>query len=736
MKRCALSVWLGLALVSPAAALDGRVIDARSRAPLAGVRVAIAGSPGSVLTDADGRFTWRPAPRPPFTAIVIFPDGRVARPVHVVALPAPPAPIVLAIEPAISEALTVSGVAPHLDAAPGAAMTLVTAGDIAARAPATLAQALEDVAGASSTSDGQAAVPTLRGLARGRTLILIDGGRVTSERRAGASASFLEPALIESVTVARGPAPVAYGTDAIGGVIAVRTRRPADRAPLSFRATVLAGAGIPERRGSIEMTKGFAAGGMLAAVHARDAGDYAAPGAVVGNSSWRDAGFFARAEHRIGRGRASIAAQHDAGADLGRPRSDLASVRVFSPFERSTRLSASFESPRVAGIEQLRIDGLAARAHERAEQDRARAGSRPRAIDRSTLGASDAQLRLRGGRGIRKGSLEFGADITARYGLQVAEETTTYTLAGAVASTRESLSIASASRTSAGSFAQLQLPAGPRVTLAAGGRLDRLDVSSTGGFFGTRSRTRAAAAGFGSLAVAAAPGLSLTARVSRGFRDATLSDRFHRGPAGRGFITGNPDLEPETSRQIDVTAGYSHRRVRVSGGLYHYRIAQLIEVYTPAPDQSSFRNRGRAEVRGGELEAAIDIRRGWTLTLAAHASRGTALDDGAALNDVAPATLSAALRGVFARGVSVYVRGAAVARDDRPGPSEVAAPGYVDAGAGASVRLGRFVEVRASGRNLLDRRYYASPGTRWVYAPGRSGSIAATIRFEPGSLSR
>jgi len=49
-------------------------------------------------------------------------------------------------------------------------------------------------------------VPALRGLARGRTLILVDGARVTAERRAGPSATFVDPASLASLEVLRGPA--------------------------------------------------------------------------------------------------------------------------------------------------------------------------------------------------------------------------------------------------------------------------------------------------------------------------------------------------------------------------------------------------------------------------------------------------------------------------------------------------------------------------------------------------
>ena len=78
----------------------------------------------------------------------------------------------------------------------------------------------------SQSSDAHTAVPSIRGLARGRTLILIDNARVTTERRAGPSATYLNPFFLEAVEISRGPGSVAYGSDAFGGIIHARTRRP------------------------------------------------------------------------------------------------------------------------------------------------------------------------------------------------------------------------------------------------------------------------------------------------------------------------------------------------------------------------------------------------------------------------------------------------------------------------------------------------------------------------------
>ena len=138
-----------------------------------------------------------------------------------------------------------AGAAPTIEATPANGTTIVPKQDIESRQPLNLTQAVENVAGVSSVSEGQAAVPAIRGLARGRSLILLDGARVSSERRVGPSATYVDPFVLDGVEVARGPGSVAYGSDAFGGVIAARTLAVAPGAPLSVEATGDYGVGIP-----------------------------------------------------------------------------------------------------------------------------------------------------------------------------------------------------------------------------------------------------------------------------------------------------------------------------------------------------------------------------------------------------------------------------------------------------------------------------------------------------------
>lgn len=74
----------------------------------------------------------------------------------------------------------------------------------------------------------------LRGTDSRHTLLLIDGVRVESQSTGGAPWEALPLSEIERVEVLRGPASALYGSDAIGGVVQVFTRRPGGPARLSL----------------------------------------------------------------------------------------------------------------------------------------------------------------------------------------------------------------------------------------------------------------------------------------------------------------------------------------------------------------------------------------------------------------------------------------------------------------------------------------------------------------------
>jgi outer membrane receptor protein involved in Fe transport len=715
---CAL--WIALALA--AAPLSQRSTELKGQVlfqdgtPVVDAEVSVLGRPGSARTDGEGRFSWIPAPAVPFEVLVVLPGGRFMAPVLVERRPEGDV-LVIRIAPLVEESVSVTAsAAPNIESTPASGMSLIPRDEIVARQPARLTEVIESIPGVSHLSEGHVATPSIRGLARGRTLILIDGARVTTERRTGPSATYLDPFFLEGVEVARGPGSVAYGSDAFGGVIHARTRRAEP-------------GGLPEKSVGLELSKGLSQGGLLFQARHRDFDDWRSAEGEVFNSAAEDSGFLGRFDHEVGRGRLLLGWQSDLGRDIGRPRNNSRDLRVENPREDSHRFTASYRMDPRWGFTQIAFNGFLGSYRLLTVQDRTPSATRPRQIESADVSASDFGLRISAMRPVKRARLEFGLDLNGRFSLQALDGIERFDAAGNSIATSESTSIENASRTDTGLYLSGELLATSCLTLGGGLRFDHVGTRNQGGFFGDLTTSHDAASGFASATVTLSPGLALTGQLARGFRDPFVSDRYFRGVSGRGFITGNPLLEPETSRQLDLALRYTRQGFRGALYAYHYRLDDLIERYEPEPDLFFFRNRGRARLRGIEIELGGEAPYGLTLELGGQLARGLALDEGEPLDDVPVQNLTLTVKKALRERGYLQIRGALFARDSRPGPTEKVTPGYGIIDLAGGWRLNSIAELRVSVRNLLDKDYPASPDERAVLAPGIAGLLTVLLSF-------
>lgn len=715
-----------------AEALEGRVVDARTGEPIAHVTLSVVGRAQTVHSDGEGKFVLVPDPQPPFEVLALLPGGGYEKPVRIEALPEE-GPLVVRLEPSLVESLTVTaGAAPGIRSAPAAGTTVVSREDVASREPRNLTQALENVPGVGSVSEGHAAVPAIRGMAQARSLVLIDGARVTAERRIGPSATFLDPFVVEGVEVARGPGSVSYGSDAFGGVILARTRRPRPGADLSFGVAGALGTGVPQARIGVEMESGIGErAGVLLSAHHRTFDDYDSPEGEVLNSGSRDTGFLASYSHLAPGGLFSLGVQGDYGRDVERPRTNSDAVRFYYPTEDSLRLTAGYESGPLLGFDATELSLFLGDYAIVTDQDAFADGSTPRQILRADVSAKDYGLRADATRHWGQTKVAFGLDLNGRFDLEAEDVTIDFDLSGAQVSESSFTTIEDAQRLDAGLYASADRALGSAVSLGAGLRYDRVRSTNTAGYFGDRSVTHAEPSGYLAATFGPFSGFSSTVQYSRGFRDARLSDRFFRGVTGAGFITGNPDLTPETSDQYDLVLRWGSKRWHPALYAYHYRIHDLIERYEdPAqPDSFFFRNRGTAEIRGIELEILADLPAKVQLLVAGSLSQGEARDDGTPLDDLAPENVVVQARKELGSRAWVQLRGAWVDALDEPGPNEVAMDSRTLVDVSGGWRVLPRLELQLLVRNVFDESYLLTADRRSPLAPGRSAVLSARCTF-------
>ncbi|HEU5251295.1 MAG TPA: TonB-dependent receptor [Thermoanaerobaculia bacterium] len=712
-----------LAFVAAAAVSVYRLLDSTGE-PVRGASVRIVGGETRAVTDAEGRFRLDPGPTPPFDLVVFGAHGALIGSARVESA----STRIVVLQALGAESVTVRGSPlPATSPSPAAAATEISRETLENERPVLLSDAVAEVPGGSNAGGGHTGVPSLRGMARGRTLLLLDDARVTAERRAGPSAGFLDPSALDSVEVVRGPGSLAYGPDGLGGVIHARTPEPRLGEP-GGRAQATFGSADESAGFLVEQNVPIGRGAVFVQAHARTFGDYESPDGVVPDSAARDRGVLFRGLLSAGQARLGLGFRSDRARDVGRPVRAGLSERTFYPEEVSDRLTLSADIPDLAGSDVVEVRGFVGRY--RLVTARESISAAGRSIEEAAVEANDASFRLVGSKRHAAGAVRFGFDGHARFDLEADTERRQLGPSGELVSRDTEDSIDDARRVGGGVFLEAERSfASDRLHFVAGLRGDAVHSRNRGGFFGDRETSHGALSALVAMTLRPAEAFDATLQYVRGFREPTLSDRYFRGVSGRGFVVGNPDLRPERSDQFDLAlrAAFSER-ARIAAYGYLYRIHDVVERFRSDED-FHFRNRGDQEVRGAELEAEWSPTDRLELGAGLTWARGRMLDDDSSAADVPARSAVVTARYSATRRLWLRLRARLVARDDEPGPTEVSTPAHeiVDLGGGFSVAKG--FEAVLLGSNLLDERYPLSSDADAPQAPGRGVALTLQARW-------
>lgn len=554
-------------------------------------------------------------------------------------------------------------------------VSVITRADIDASNAADLIDLLRLQAGVDVARTGGAGTQTnvfLRGSNANHVLVLIDGVRVASANTGAFAFENLPLDAVQRIEIVRGPRASYWGSDAIGGVIQIFTRK-------------LDGAYVGASLGSYASTASSAGygqwsdiGGFSVIGGARDVGGFSATNPAAGmyvynpdNNGMHNANLVAQGAYKIGAQTLSASLFRNQGGvsfDNGDPGhgyshtlDQAAGVNLEGAVTAEWQQRLSLGTAR----EDLDTPVFAAAYHSTREQ----------VSWSNALALSPAQYIVAGidyvhDRGISVDTSGFGAPY---------------------AGTREN----------AGTFAGWRVSDGAFDSEVAG----RYDHYSD---FGS------AFSGSAALGWKVGDALRLTASFGSAFRAPTLNELY--SPGYGGYYAGNPDLQPEHSRTLEL------------GAEWLPNVANSLAVHA-----FSTRVRDLIDFSGGSTFQAINVVHaaidGVELTQSWHNAVWSMQNNATAQNPRNQDTAAQLLRRprhkfttLVERGISANVRAGIefIASGNRQDVGNYTLPGYALVNLRASYRLANAWRIGLRLDNLFDRNYELVHGYN---TPGRSGYL-------------
>lgn len=685
-KRWTLFLAGALTALPALAAVEGTVVTP-SNTPVEGARVEVLEGRASATTDARGAFRFAELD-PPVTISVVHPRFEV-----LVAECCPEGPpFTLVPKQEVFEQIVVT--ANREGSASVQPVSVATSSISALDRPAPVSSIAELAEGAPGVAEnGQGGLfqaYSIRGTGGQRVLTLVAGTRILTERRAGATASFIDPLLLGSLNVVRGPYSSYYGSGALGGVLEALPRR--------FDGTTVDLGWQSEGDANHQMV-GFAVGGWSVGLARRAQGSQETPDGLFLPAEFEQVSATVARIWELDNGlELDLLLSPSVGDDIGKP--NLRYPRRITTYPEEEHLVARLAIRR-PGEWHLDLYG-----HPNSlDTENVTADERSRVVNEAFDFGFNLQRELTLPNAF---AARVGLDYFGRRGVEATERVVDL----ATGDTDFSRTL-DGRQDELAAYGSLRRAFGG-LSVEAGGRVTWIEQANAG----AETVDDTAVTGFLGLTVPVGAGFELAANVGSGFRFPGLSERFFTGSTGRGEVIANQDLDPERSVTTDFGVRWFGDRLFVAAYVFRTEVDDYIERIDLDTGVRTFVNLTSGTIDGVELEgffqATDTLRIDWT----AQTTEGEA-DDGTPLAESPADRITVSgdwRRDPWGAGLRWQHR---FEKDD-PGPGEVETGEAEIVSASVRYTLPNGLTLLVSGNNLLDETYLPAADDLAVPAPRRS----------------
>lgn len=554
-----------------------------------------------------------------------------------------------------------------------AAITVIDRSEIERLQPTSVLDLLRGTPGLSYSNaggPGKATSVFLRGTESGHVLVLVDGVKIGSATLGTASLQDIPVEQIERIEIVRGPFSSLYGSDALGGVIQIFTRRPKGGFVPHFSAAI--GSYGTQRHSAGVGGNGEQGWYSVNAAHENTDGINARNLGEPDRDGYRNSSLTLQGGYRFGE-------QWDVEARAFRAEGESEFDGFLADSSAEFVQQAASARVRYAPSEAFALTLNGGSSDD--QSDNFSEGTLTSTFDTHRLtGSLQGDLRLGGA------LVSLGYD----WRRDEVDSTTTY---------------AEDSRTNRGVFGQWQQTFGAH-SLQASARRD--DDSQFGG-----KTTGSALWGWNFTEA-----LRLTASYGTAYKAPTFNDLYFPG-------FGNPDLTPETSRSIELGLRGKHGWGNWSVNTFDTKVDDLITIFcTPTWDCEPV-NTDRARLKGTEVTADTSFA-GWDLRASATLLDPRNDTEGKQ-NQLLPRRAKRSARidadrrfGDFSVGASVYGAGARVESFG----GRLA--GYSTTDVRLGYTFGEAWSLQLAANNVFDKEYETASSYN---QPGRNYLL--TLRYQP-----
>jgi outer membrane receptor protein involved in Fe transport len=582
------------------------------------------------------------------------------------------------------------------------AETSVSLSEIQEKIPENVVEALSDTPGVHFVGKGGFSVtPSIRGLARQRVLVMVDGERVTNDRRVGSSASFVPPEMTQKLEVVRSSSSVLYGSDAIGGVVNILTRPRVNDESIPQLNAINLNLNSANKRINSGISYGVNAGKwyIYSGFQYVTADDYSTPDKKINHSGFTYYSGILDVSYMDEKRDFYLGYVGGYGEDIGKPdRANDPTKYSFVPSESDHFIRLGYNAKSLIKNGTWNISMYVNPSTYYVQNE----NTKKNTTDYSDTTGVNMGLKSSLKKSLGKFfSYQFGVEWFSRQNLDMVNRSRS----GSGTVTTNPLN--NGQRNDYGAFFSLKWNALPGVDIDAGVRYtyfsiagdvdgvqEKKDTDSASYFLGVVKK-------FGS-------SFSVFCNVGRAFRIPTLSEAYYTGITSRKYVVANPNLKPESSFDIDTGLKFITKNCFM--GLYFFstHVDNLIELYKGANDIYYYENIMEGKIQGGEFEIQYSPFKNLNLFGHYFYYKGKNNVDGAPLNDVPAQRIF--LGGKVSLG-RLWFEGDYLHsfKKSNPGPAEIANAAYdlVNIKGGYYLSSSLFIYLKVA--NLFNETYFANP---------------------------